>query len=348
MANLIKLGQGMYNNYSGIASKDQYQVYFTTDTHQIFVGADEYTKGTKTLAAVPTEATPGETGVLYAVDGSLYLCSGGSAGAYVWTRVANINDVEGTVTSVAAGEGLETESGSAITDTGTIKHSVPVGAAVTADSTTASGTTLAFGGTVDVQGVATDKFGHVTGAAVHTLTLPTETVVSVTPETGTPQTLTNGGTFTVVSGVTKGTGTHEVEAETTTFTLPTSTDTTYTISSVEEGVVTLTPSSGDATTAKINGWDDLAKKADITSVFRYKGSVATVADLPAVAEVGDVYQVQTGPQGTSEEYVCVTAGTAGGSAAVWEELGPTVDLSAYATTAYVQTEIETALTWRTF
>lgn len=343
MANLIKLGQGLYNSYAGLATKDQYQVYFTTDTHQIFVGDAEYTKSTKTLAAEPTSSTPGEEGCLYAYNGNLYLYLNGA-----WTRVANVNDENGTVTSVAAGEGLETESGSAITTSGTIKHSVPQGAAVTTDSTTASGTTLAFGGTVDVQGVATDKFGHVTGAATHTLTLPTETAVTVTDTTGTAQTLTNGGTFTVVTAVDKGAGSHEVSDEVTTFTLPTISDTTYTISSTEEGVVTLTPSAGDATTALINGWNDLAKKSDITSVFKYKGTVATVADLPAVAEVGDVYQVQTGAQGSSEEYVCVTAGTAGGSAAVWEELGPTVDLSGYATKTYVDDAIETALTWATF
>lgn len=341
MPNLIKLGQGLYNNYAGLAEKDQYQVYFTTDTHQIFVGASEYTKTTKTLAAEPTGATPGEEGCLYAYNGNLYLYSAGA-----WTRVANVNDENGTVTSIEAGEGLETASGSAITTTGTIKHAVPTGATTVTDPT--ADASPAFGSTFAIQGVATDKFGHVTASSTHTVTLPTETAVTVTDTTGTAQTLTNGGTFTVVTAVDKGTGSHEVEDEVTTFTLPTISDTTYTISSTTEGVVTLTPSSGDATTALINGWNDLAKKSDITSVFKYKGTVATVAELPTVADVGDVYQVQTGAQGSSEEYVCVTAGTAGGSAAVWEELGPTVDLSAYATTAYVNTAIETALTWATF
>lgn len=347
MPNLIKLGQGVYDNYAGLAEKDQYQVYFTTDTKQIFVGADEYTKGTKTLAAEPTAATPGNPGTLYAVGagtdgGALYLCQGGTAGAYNWVRVADINDGTATVESVAAGEGLETADGQPITVSGTISHSVPQGAAVTTDGTTADGTTLAFGGTVDVQGVATDKFGHVTSAAVHTLTLPTETVVSTPQTTATAETLVNGGSFTVVNAVAKGDGTHEVDVESKTFTLPTSFDTTYTISSATEGVVTLTPSSGEASTALINGWGDLAKKSDITAVFKYKGIVADVASLPKAAEVGDVYKV-----GTSE-YVCITAGTGAEDPAVYEELGPVVDLSAYATTAYVNTQIETALTWRTF
>lgn len=39
---------------------------------------------------------------------------------------------------------------------------------------------------------------------------------------------------------------------------------------------------------------DYAKKSDLTSVYRYKGSVATYADLPAGAETGDVYDVADG------------------------------------------------------
>jgi len=344
MPNLIKLGQGLYNNYAGLAEKDQYQVYFTTDTHQIFVGADEYTKSTLTLSATPTADTAGDKGRLYAYNGNLYLCGGGTAGAYVWTRVANVNDTAGTVTSVEVGEGLTTASGStSITSTDEIKHAVPSGASVVTDPT--ADATPGFGSTFAVQGVATDKFGHVTASATRTITLPSETAVSVTDETGTAQTLTNGGSFSVVTAVAKGDGSHEIEETTTEFTLPTISDTTYTISSTTEGVVTLTPSSGDATTALINGWGDLAKKSDITSVFKYKGSVATPEALPQAAEVGDVYSIT---DGSNAEYVCVAAGTGAGDPATWEELGPVVDLSAYATTAYVDNAIETALTWATF
>lgn len=346
MANLFTMGQGTKANYDALASKSQYEVYFCTDTHQIFLGAEEYTKGTKVLAAAPVDGTTvGDQDRLYAYDGALYLCT--NAAAKTWIRVANISDTVGTVTSVAAGDGLETESGEAITESGTIKHSIPTGAAVTADDL--ADQTPAFGSTFAIKGVATDKFGHVTGINEHKVTIPTQTPVVVSPATATAQTLNEGDSFTVITGVARseaaGATDHDLVATTTTFTLPSDVEVTYTISSVEEGVVTLTGSDASSSTAKISGWDDLAKKTELSSVFKYKGTVATVADLPVVAEVGDVYNVTTGSgTHTSTEYVCVTAGTAGGPAAQYEELGPVVDLSAYATTAYVDEK----LTWHEF
>lgn len=38
-------------------------------------------------------------------------------------------------------------------------------------------------------------------------------------------------------------------------------------------------------------WDDILGKPDLSNVYRYKGSVATDADLPSTADVGDVYNV---------------------------------------------------------
>lgn len=41
-------------------------------------------------------------------------------------------------------------------------------------------------------------------------------------------------------------------------------------------------------------WDDVANKPDLSSVYNYKGSVATFGDLPTEnVSVGDVYDVQT-------------------------------------------------------
>lgn len=351
MANLITLGQGTFANYDALASKSQYEVYFCTDTHQIFVGSEEYTKSTKTLAAVPTSATAGDIGRLYAVSTAtateLWLCVSVSGSTYTWQRVANINDVEGTVTSVSATDGVETADGNPITATGTIKHSVPTGAAVTTD--TMSDQTPAFGSTFAIKGIATDKFGHVTAINDHAVTIPTQTAVTVGGATGTAQTLNPGDTFTVITGVGMSTAAgatdHDLVATAQAFTLPADEYVTYTISSVDEGVITLTGSDASSSTAAINGWDLLAKKSDITTVFRYKGTVATVADLPQTTgvQVGDVYQVTAGSgQGSASEYVCVDNTTPGSF--VWEELGTTIDLSAYATTAYV----EEKLTWHTF
>lgn len=353
MANLIKFGQGTFAKYNELASKSQYEVYFCTDTHQIFVGAEEYTKSTKTLAAVPTSATAGDIGRLYFVHTStvdeLYLCAAYDGTDYTWTRVANINDVVGSVTAVGATDGLETdqEAGAAITTTGNIKHSVPSGATTYVDAM--SDQTPAFGSTFAITNVSTDKFGHVTAINDHAVTIPTQTPVGVAAGSTSASTLDEGSSFTVITNVKRsdaaGATDHDLQYETTTFTLPADTEVTYTISSVSEGVITLTGSDASSSTAAINGWDLLAKKSDITSVFRYKGTVANVSDLPQTAgvQVGDVWQVTNGSgQGSASEYVCVDATTPGSF--IWEELGTTIDLSAYATTAYV----EDKLTWHEF
>ena len=348
---LFTLGQGTYEHYAALSSKSQYEVYFCTDTHQIFVGADEYTKGTKTLNAQPTAATEGDQDRLYAVTTGtateLWLCKGVVSGEYQWERVANINDVEGTVTSITAGEGLETGDGQAITSTGEIKHSVPSGAAVVVDDL--SDQTPAFGSTFAIKGIATDKFGHITGVNQHAVTIPTQTSVAVADVTGSASTLAAGDSFTVITGVgmstAQGASDHDLMATARTFTLPADQNVTYEISSVDEGIITLTGSDASSSTAQINGWDLLAKKADITTVFRYKGSVQNVSDLPQTAgvEIGDVYNVVNGSQqGTASEYVCTDNTTPGSF--VWEELGTTIDLSAYATTAYVDQK----LTWHEF
>lgn len=350
MANLIKFGQGTFADYSALASKSQYEVYFCTDTHQIFVGAEEYTKSTKTLNAVPTTATAGDIGRLYFVNSGdtnsgLYLCSAFDGTDYTWVRVANINDIAGTVQSVSADDGVETADGNPITVSGTIKHSVPTGASTYVDAM--QDQAPAFGSTFAITNVSTDKFGHVTAINEHAVTVPTQTQVGVAAGSTSAASLTEGDSFTVITGVARsqeeGATDHDIVYNTTTFTLPTDVEVTYEISSDTEGVITLTGSDASVSTAAIEGWDTLAKKSDLTALFRYKGSVATVADLQNVANpvVGDVYQVATGPQGSACEYVCLDATS---SPTVWEELGTTIDLSAYATTAYV----EQRLTWDEF
>lgn len=60
---------------------------------------------------------------------------------------------------------------------------------------------------------------------------------------------------------------------------------------------------------------------DYSTVMIYKGSVATVADLPATAKIGDVYNVIE-----TDENFCWTG-------AAWDNLGSIVDLTAYRTSA---------------
>lgn len=68
-----------------------------------------------------------------------------------------------------------------------------------------------------------------------------------------------------------------------------------------------------------------ALKSDITGAYIYKGSVATVGDLPQTATVGDVYDVQDGGMNYAWN------GTS------WDALGSiaTVDLTGYYTKAQV-------------
>ena len=63
---------------------------------------------------------------------------------------------------------------------------------------------------------------------------------------------------------------------------------------------------------------------EIGTVFRLKGGVATVADLPTTGNtVGDVYYVTE----VSAGYIWMTSETYPNG--YWEELGETIDLSAY-------------------
>lgn len=67
----------------------------------------------------------------------------------------------------------------------------------------------------------------------------------------------------------------------------------------------------------------------ISSVMSYKGTVATVEDLPSSAMVGDVYNVTD----TGMNYAW--------NGSQWDNLGATIDLSAYAKTESVNAQLAT-------
>ena len=76
--------------------------------------------------------------------------------------------------------------------------------------------------------------------------------------------------------------------------------------------------------------DDYAKKSDVASVWKRKGSVNSFSNLPTNAEEGDVYNIKTAG-GTDGEGIAVKAGdnvvrTSDGK---WDVLAGTVDLSGY-------------------
>lgn len=321
--NMINFKHGTAAQYAA-ATKSADTIYFLTDTKQIFVGDKEYTEAAFILESQPVNGTTaGVPGRLYVYNGNMYMCDS----AKNWTKVANVNEKNGTVTSISVSDGLETGSNddNPITSAGTIKHAVPQGA--TAHSATGKDQEATFGGTFEIETVSTDKFGHVTGVSTHTVTLPAETAISVTQVAGVAKTLVAGEKFSVVTEVEKGDGSHEVKRTLVEFTLPEDKNTTYTLAKgATDGSVKLVSTDGSEVHADvvIQGWDNVAKKSDLASVFKFQGSVAEEADLPQDGmEVGYVYHVTE----SDSEFVYTENG--------WEELGLTVSLEGYATTEQV-------------
>lgn len=321
--NMIHFKHGTAAQYAA-ATKSADTIYFLTDTKQIFVGDKEYTEAAFILESQPVNGTTeGVPGRLYVYNGNMYMCDS----AKNWTKVANVNEKNGTVTSLTVGEGLETAAGDGnpITSAGTVKHAVAEGAAVHADAGKDQEAT--FGGTFEIETVSTDKFGHVTGVSTHTVTLPAETAISVTQVAGAAKTLVAGEKFSVVTEVEKGDGSHEVKRTLVEFTLPEDKNTTYTLAKgATDGSLKLVSTDGTEVHADvvIQGWENVAKKSDLAAVFKFQGSVAKESDLPTEnVEVGYVYHVTE----TDSEFVYTESG--------WEELGLTVSLEGYPTTEQV-------------
>lgn len=80
----------------------------------------------------------------------------------------------------------------------------------------------------------------------------------------------------------------------------------------------------DEQAAQFRGNIGAITAADVGTVFAIRGSVATVADLPATGNaVGDVYYVEA----VSAGYIWITS--TAHPTGYWEELGEPIDLSAY-------------------
>ena len=87
----------------------------------------------------------------------------------------------------------------------------------------------------------------------------------------------------------------------------------------------------------------------LSNVYTYKGSVAKYENLPTAATPGDVYNVVSGHGQTGDaDYIApgtnyAWVGASGTTAAHWDPLGGTMDLSIYATSADVES-IESKIT----
>lgn len=170
--------------------------------------------------------------------------------------------------------------------------------------------------------IAYDGDGNgVTAAAVsadgHTLTLtkgltfltehPAITMGEDASKTATPA---FGGKVSVVTGVTVDANGHQTAKEVTEITIPSATATDE-----ADGLM----SKGDH--AKLGAFqtaDKYALKSDIVGMYRFKGTVATYAELPSDAEAGDVYNV-TSEKG--QNYAMTDDGT-------WDALGEVFTIDA--------------------
>ena len=170
--------------------------------------------------------------------------------------------------------------------------------------------------------IAYDGDGNgVTAAAVsadgHTLTLtkgltfltehPAITMGKDASKTSTPA---FGGKVSVVTGVTVDANGHQTAKEVTTITIPSSVAT-----STADGLM----AKGDfSKLAAFQTADKYALKSDIVGMYRFKGTVATYAELPSDAEAGDVYNV-TSEKG--QNYAMTDEGT-------WDALGEVFTIDA--------------------
>lgn len=104
-----------------------------------------------------------------------------------------------------------------------------------------------------------------------------------------------------------------------TWALPPDTNTTYTEATASQAG--LMSAANFSKLAAFSAASEYAKKSDISSVYRYKGSLDNAAALPASGQaVGDTYDIKTassyGPAGTNVAW----------NGAAWDALGGSLDL----------------------
>lgn len=106
-----------------------------------------------------------------------------------------------------------------------------------------------------------------------------------------------------------------------------------TVAITAEQVALITANKNGLASLKSDVEANYAKKSDITAMFKYKGVKATQSELPSSGNaVGDVWYV------TAKDTEYVWKGSE------WEEFGPAIDLSSYATQAWVTEQVNTAKT----
>lgn len=144
-------GDSTSHSYNPISTKDYVDTAISNlPSPMVFKGTLGAQADSPTITVLPTDGsanvgdtykviTAGTYGSQTAKVGDLFICLTKTASANTWTYVPSGDEPSGTVTNVAAGVGLTTASGSAITDTGTIKAKLTSETALTGDGVASVG-----------------------------------------------------------------------------------------------------------------------------------------------------------------------------------------------------------------
>jgi len=155
--------------------------------------------GTATIGDTYKVITAGTYAGTAAKVGDTFICNGKTSSANTWEMIPSGDEPSGTVTNVAAGDGLITASGSAITTSGTIKTNLRSFTKLTNDSAAATETSGR------IYPVALDKSGYLSVNVPWTNTTYSMTrnsqTVTLTPSSGTAQSFTLSD---LINGLTTG------------------------------------------------------------------------------------------------------------------------------------------------
>lgn len=234
----------------------------------------------------------------------------------------------GTITGITTSSPL---SGSGTSGSVSLSHSTSGVTAGTYGTTATTTLTPGFGGTFSVPGVSVNATGHTTAAGSHNVTMPSAVATATTSSVTGTNGLMSASDKTKLDGIESGAQKNTVTG------IKGSAETTYRTGQVNitaanlglDNLATADDISGKAdkaTTLAGYGITDAMTATAITtainnavaSTFTYKGTKATVSDLPTSGNsIGDVWHVTA----NSGEYAW--------NGSTWEELGSEIDLSGY-------------------
>lgn len=157
---------GTYDAYSRIESKDANKLYFTSDTRQLFKGADLYTEALRVVSTRPS--TPAQ-GVIYQVGGkTLEMYDGTKWVVLVPEIVSTVTDTEAAIPNSKAVKTYVDTAISNLTKGGDVVQKVVAGT----DAASLNVTTGGKEAKVTIPGVVTTPSYD---ATTRTITLPTST-----------------------------------------------------------------------------------------------------------------------------------------------------------------------------